>query len=50
MIFDDPFHRHLDVCERCREEPFNLCLVGRVLLEAQVKQTQRVGVHRQQVK
>ena len=22
------FHEHLDVCERCREEPFNLCPIG----------------------
>ena len=38
MNFDDSFHRHLDICKRCREEPFNLCPTGRTLLEAQVEQ------------
>lgn len=26
------FHAHLDVCERCRTRPFDLCEVGRLLL------------------
>lgn len=26
----DIFHKHLDVCERCRTRPFDLCPVGRV--------------------
>jgi len=28
------FHAHLDVCKRCREQPFNLCDVGEKLLIA----------------
>ena len=29
------FHCHLDVCARCREQPFNLCVEGlRLLLKA----------------
>ena len=26
------FHAHLDKCDRCREQPFNLCMMGAVLL------------------
>ncbi len=26
------FHEHLDVCQRCREQPFNLCLIGQLKL------------------
>lgn len=28
------FHKHLDTCRRCREQPFNLCEVGDGLLRA----------------
>lgn len=28
------FHAHLDECERCRNQPFNLCPVGALKLEA----------------
>lgn len=28
----DVFHSHLDLCRRCRDEPFNLCRVGSTLL------------------
>lgn len=28
----DNFHRHLDGCERCGSQPFNLCPVGNELL------------------
>jgi len=28
----DRFHAHLDVCEQCREHPFDLCRVGGRLL------------------
>jgi hypothetical protein len=31
---DDPFHKHLDTCERCRTQPFNLCPVGAAELRA----------------
>lgn len=27
-----PFHAHLDICERCRERPFDLCPRGDLLL------------------
>ncbi len=30
------FHAHLDVCERCRNEPFNLCAEGAKKLQATV--------------
>lgn len=29
----DPFHAHLDVCQQCREHPFDLCTVGDLLLK-----------------
>lgn len=25
---ENVFHDHIDVCERCRNQPFNLCSVG----------------------
>jgi hypothetical protein len=28
----DKFHSHLDVCEQCRNHPFNLCPTGATLL------------------
>ena len=28
----DEFHAHLDVCKRCREQPFSLCPIGAVVL------------------
>lgn len=34
MIFPDAFHRHLDGCKQCRENPFNLCREGEMLLRA----------------
>ena len=30
----DAFHDHLDACEQCRENPFDLCEVGKPLLIA----------------
>lgn len=31
----DRFHRHLDNCKQCSDEPFNLCPTGeRLLLDA----------------
>ena len=35
----DAFHRHLDACSRCREQPFNLCLAGLTLLKAAAQHT-----------
>ena len=31
--FENPFHDHLDVCQRCRNQPFNLCNTGAKLLQ-----------------
>lgn len=31
-----PFHDHLDMCEQCRESPFNLCPDGQAALRAEV--------------
>jgi len=30
----DKFHAHLDVCKQCREHPFNLCVIGVLLIKA----------------
>jgi hypothetical protein len=30
---DNPFHRHLDECQQCREHPFALCAAGAVILQ-----------------
>ncbi len=29
---DNAFHDHLDICERCRDQPFNLCPIGYLAL------------------
>jgi hypothetical protein len=29
----DAFHKHLDECKQCEENPFDLCIVGRLLFE-----------------
>lgn len=26
------FHQHLDICEQCRKQPFNLCTAGHLAL------------------
>jgi hypothetical protein len=31
---DVKFHDHLEVCEQCREHPFDLCPRGHILLMA----------------
>lgn len=28
----DDFHKHLDNCKQCREQPFNLCSIGHTLI------------------
>lgn len=30
----DEFHNHLDKCQQCENNPFNLCQVGAKLMEA----------------
>lgn len=40
----DVFHAHLDVCQRCREHPFNLCPVGApLLMQAGSAAAERLG-------
>jgi hypothetical protein len=41
----DNFHAHLDVCEQCREHPFDLCRTGADLLMAfgRVHQEEMLG-------
>lgn len=34
---ENVFHDHLDVCQQCREQPFNLCTIGGIALQAQVR-------------
>jgi len=40
MTDNDPitreFHAHLDVCKRCRDQPFNMCPTGNQLLQEAV--------------
>lgn len=37
------FHDHLDVCERCAKQPFNLCPVGKKALEESVESAYAAG-------
>ena len=32
MVEENIFHKHLDVCKQCREQPFNLCKIGAGLI------------------
>jgi hypothetical protein len=32
------FHKHLDVCRRCADHPFNLCPIGAKALEQEAKE------------
>jgi len=32
----DRFHAHLDICEQCREHPFQLCPTGVLLITSAV--------------
>lgn len=32
------FHRHLDKCRQCRENPFALCLLGHALLTGEANE------------
>lgn len=36
---DNIFHRHLDQCQQCRDQPFNLCPSGYLLLNQAVQET-----------
>lgn len=31
------FHLHLDICERCRKNPFNLCPTGQLKMQEALK-------------
>lgn len=37
----DLFHSHLDLCSRCRNQPFNLCAVGAMLLRASLSEDEQ---------
>lgn len=39
----DAFHAHLDECEQCREEPFNLCPMGAELIVEITKEMDALG-------
>lgn len=43
---NDKFHRHLDVCKRCRENPFAMCPVGDLLIRASVDEVAIEGAHK----
>ncbi len=43
MSNPNAFHVHLDRCQRCREQPFNLCPVGAQLLGAAVAAPPKPG-------
>jgi hypothetical protein len=32
----DKFHKHLDECKQCRDNPFDLCPVGHVILTGEL--------------
>ena len=36
----DLFHAHLDLCQQCREHPFDLCVIGANLLYAEATETE----------
>lgn len=36
-VSENIFHDHLDVCLRCRNQPFNLCPAGALALRQQVQ-------------
>lgn len=43
---EECFHKHLDECERCRTQPFNLCEVGACLIKLQAEFTNLGNVRR----
>lgn len=47
---DNVFHQHLDKCERCRNQPFNLCPVGDIMLRKAVQDLPLVFPDRTHVK
>jgi len=36
---DNRYHDHLDVCDQCREHPFDLCVTGLTLLTQSATET-----------
>lgn len=43
MTDTDRFHAHLDVCVRCRTNPFRLCAEGSVLFHLAARAPVKVG-------
>lgn len=39
----DRFHAHLDVCQQCREHPFQLCAYGMVLINVAATEIAQAG-------
>jgi hypothetical protein len=39
------FHTHLDNCKQCREQPFNLCLIGKNILNKLLKEGDNNVLH-----
>lgn len=37
MILENAFHKHLDECKQCNGNPFQLCLLGELLLKSAVQ-------------
>lgn len=44
MAAEDKFHNHLDRCDQCANNPFNLCLIGHLLLKNAVAETADKGL------
>jgi len=34
----DRFHAHLDICDQCKNQPFNLCKLGKLYLEVAARE------------
>jgi hypothetical protein len=40
---ENDFHAHLDNCRQCRNNPFELCAVGRALAAAALKELEALA-------
>ena len=38
MSLDGAYHKHLDVCRRCANNPFDLCPIGALALAKEFKE------------
>lgn len=41
MTATETFYRHLDCCQQCREEPFNLCIIGAIWIKKAVAESEQ---------